>query len=50
LTQILGVDDELTVSIANEAAVLHPADDLNMEPTIVGVFCLEQLSVLLSLV
>jgi len=45
--QILGIDDELAVAITNEAAVLHPADDLNREPTVLRGLGFENLNVLL---
>jgi hypothetical protein len=44
--QILGIDDELTVSVANEAGVLHPADYLNREPTVLGVLWFKNLNLL----
>jgi hypothetical protein len=47
-TKILGIDDELAVAITNEAAVLHPANDLNRQPTVLGGLGFEHLNVLLS--
>jgi hypothetical protein len=47
-SQILGVDDELVVAITNKAAVLHPADDLNREPTVLGGLWFENLNILFS--
>jgi len=37
LSQILGIDDELAVAVTNEAAVRHPVNDLNREPTVLAV-------------
>jgi hypothetical protein len=49
LSQILGIDDELAVAVTNEAAVRHPANDLNREPTVLAVLWFENLSVLVRL-
>jgi hypothetical protein len=46
-TKILGADDELAVAITNEAAVLHPADDLNRESIVLAIRRFENLNALL---
>ena len=37
LSQILGIDDEVSVAVTNEAVVGHPTNDLNREPTVLAV-------------